>query len=162
MNRVTSFLALSAIVVAGAFAGTAAQASATNVTVNFKVQNADAAQSAIRSGSPSTYMSGLINPAAAILPGGYDPASGFAQFSAPAPLVGGSVRGSVAYANASDGVSNLCTFTITVTHPSQTIYNLHFGLVPSGPTLPPCSVPGDASNGNGTFTTTTYVLGWST
>ena len=51
MNRITSFLALSAIVVAGAFAGTAAQASA-NVNVNFKIHNGDgASNSMIRAGA---------------------------------------------------------------------------------------------------------------
>ena len=62
MNRITSFLALSAIVVAGAFAGTAAQASAANVNVDFKVHDADASASMIRSGAPSSGISGLISP----------------------------------------------------------------------------------------------------
>jgi len=160
MNRITSFLALSAIVVAGAFAGTAAQASASNVNVNFKVHNGDgSSQSMIRSGAPSSGISGLINPAASILPGGDDPSSGFAVFSLPAPNQGGSVQGSVSYANAIDGVSNLCTFTITVTHPSPNLFGLHFSAGPSGT---PCSVPGDATNANGQFTTTTYVLTWTT
>jgi hypothetical protein len=158
MNRITSFLALSAIVVAGAFAGTAAQASATNVNVNFKIHNADASTSMLRYGSIPTSISGLINPAASILPGGDDPASGFAVFSAPAPNVNGFVQASVAY-SASDGMSSLCTFSITVTHTALATYVLHFGVSPSSG---PCSVPGDATNSTGQFTSQTYVLNWST
>ena len=159
MNRITSFLALSAIVVAGAFAGTAGQASASNVNVNFKVHNADGlSQSMIRSGAPSSYMSGLINPAAAILPGGDDPASGFALFSAPAPPVNTSVFGSVSYANAIDGVSNLCTFTITVTR-NISSYTLGFSALNNASH---CTVPLTATNSNGQFTSTTYELDWST
>jgi len=159
MNRITSFLALSAIVVAGAFAGTAAQASAANVNVDFKVHNGDASASMIRSGSPSPYMSGLISPAASIPPGGDDPASGFAVLSAPVPNIHGSIQGSVAYANANDGVSNLCTFTITITRTAAASFLLHFSVAPSGT---PCSVPGDATNSDGQFTSLTYQLTWST
>ena len=82
MNRITSLLALSALVVAGAFAGTAAQASASNVNVDFNVVNGDGSASMIRIGQ-SSEISGLITPAAAILPGNTDPASGSALFSAP-------------------------------------------------------------------------------
>jgi hypothetical protein len=160
MNRITSFLALSAIVVAGAFAGTAAQASATNVTVDFKVHNGDASASTIRSGSPSSYMSGLTNPAASILPGGDDPSSGSAVFSAPAPNVGGFVQGNVTYVNASDGLSNACTFTITVSRPASSTYNLHFSVLPSGTS---CIVPAtDSQNNAGQFTGTVYTLTWKT
>ena len=158
MNRVTSFLALSAIVVAGAFAGTAAQASA-NVNVNFKVHNADASASMIRSGAPSSGISGLINPAAAILPGGDDPATGFALFSLPPPSVGNAVSGSVSYANASDGVSNICTFTITVTRTALSSYSLTFGV---GNNNSHCTVPsGTVNSSTGQFTSTTYELDWS-
>ena len=158
MNRVTSFLALSAIVVAGAFAGTAAQASATNVNVDFKVHNADASASMIRMGTTSSTISGLINPAASILPGGDDPASGFALFSAAAPNVGAFVQGTLSYANANDRISNECTFTITITHPSVNLYNLHFAVSPSSP----CDVPADVTSGAGQFTASTYVLNWRT
>lgn len=159
MKRITSFLALSAIVVAGAFAGTAAQASATNINVDFKVHNGDGlSQSMIRSGAPSAGISGLINPAASILPGGDDPASGFAVFSLPQPNVNDFVRGNVSYANAIDGVSNLCAFTITVTRTAPSAYTLHFSASPNSP----CSVPGNASNTDGQFTGSTYQLTWST
>ena len=159
MNRITSFLALSAIVVAGAFAGTAAQASA-NVNVQFKIHNADASASMIRSGAPSTGISGLINPPASISPGNDDPASGFAQFSLPNPNVNGVVHGSVSYANASDGLSNLCTFTITVTRSASTLYSLSFSAVNNASH---CSVPsGSVTNSDGQFTSTTYQLSWST
>ena len=157
MNRITSFLALSAIVVAGAFAGTVGQASA-NVTVDFKVHNGDASASMIRSGSVPTYMSGLISPAASIPPGGDDPATGFAVFSAPTPSVGSYVQASISYANALDGFSNKCTFTITVTRTGNAVYSLHFS--PGSGT--PCSVPGDANNSNGQFTSQVYTLTWST
>ncbi len=157
MNRITSVLALSAIVVAGAFAGTAAQASA---NVQFKVHNADSSASMIRSGAPSSGISGLISPAASILPGGDDPATGFALFSLPAPSVGSAVSGSVSYANASDGISNLCTFTITVQRGGLSSYALTFGLVNNGSH---CTVPsGTVNNSNGQFTSTTYELDWST
>jgi hypothetical protein len=159
MNRVTSFLALSAIVVAGAFAGTAAQASATNVNVNFKVHNGDgSSQSMIRSGAPSSGITGLINPAASILPGGDDPSSGNALFSLGGPDVNKYVQGTVGYANASDGVSNLCTFTITVTRTAFSAYTLHFSASPTSP----CSVPGNAYSTDGQFTGSTYQLTWST
>jgi hypothetical protein len=160
MNRVTSFLALSAIVVAGAFAGTAAQASA-GVSVDFKGHNADNSASMIRTSPLGTEISGLINPPAAIGPGGDDPSSGFAVFSAPTPAIGGNVHASVSYANAIDGVSNACTFTITVTRTALAAYTLHLSVGPSGT---PCSVPSgpDPTNANGQFTSQAYVLTWKT
>ncbi len=157
MNRITSFLALSAIVVAGAFAGTAAQASA-NVNVNFKVHNADLSASMIRSGAPSSGISGLISPAAAVLPGNDDPASGFASFSLPTPASGNAVSGSVSYANASGGISNLCTFTITVTRNALASYTLSFSVANN---TSHCTVPGSVTNANGQFTSATYELDWS-
>jgi len=160
MNRVTSFLALSAIVVAGAFAGTAAQASASNVNVQFKIHNGDGAStSMIRTAAPSSGITGLIDPAAAILAGNDDPASGFALFSLGAPGVHASVQGSVSYAKASDLVSNLCTFTITVTRNSFASYSAHFSV---GPTAGNCIAPGDVTNSDGQFTSTTYAFVWST
>jgi hypothetical protein len=160
MNRITSFLALSAIVVAGAFAGTAAQASAANVNVQFKVHNADTSASMIRSGAPSAGISSLISPAVSISPGNDDPASGFALFSLPAPAPGSSVSGSVSYASANDGVSNLCTFTITVTRNAFASYTLSFSVFNNASH---CSVPsGSVTNSTGQFTNTTYVLDWST
>jgi hypothetical protein len=157
MNRITSFLALSAIVVAGAFAGTAAQASAANVTVQFKVHNGDGSASAIRSGPMGTGMSGLINPAAAISPGADDPASGFALVSLSNPAVNTSVTSLVSYANAIDGVSNLCTFTITITRNASASYTLSFSV---SQTNASCSVPVNDTNSNGQFTSQTYPLTW--
>jgi hypothetical protein len=159
MNRITSLLALGALVVAGAFAGTAAQASASNVNVNFKVANGDASTSTIRTGQ-SSGISGLITPAAAILPGNSDPASGSAFFSAPMPLsVGSYVEGWVKYANAGDMSLNQCTFNIRVTRVSTLSLRLHFSITES-PT--DCSVPADVTNSDGQFTSTTYVLTWKT
>ena len=157
MNRVTSFLALSAIVVAGAFAGTATQASA-NLNVHFKVRDADTTASMIRSAAPSSGISGLINPAAAILPGSDDPATGFALFSLAPPNVNDSVQGTVSYANASDGVSNLCTFTITVTRTALSSYQLGFSVANNNSH---CAVPGGTvTSSTGQFTSTTYELDW--
>ena len=158
MNRITSFLALSAIVVAGAFSATAAQASANNVIVDFTVHNADSAESMIRSGSlPSTF-SGLITPPSAIGPGGDDPSSGYAQFIAPAPAVGHSVQGSLTYVDAN--LMNVgCTFTITVSRSAPNSYGLAFSVSNNGTH---CSVPAGGSNSDGLFTTSSYTLSWST
>ena len=76
MNRLSSLLALGAIVVAGAFAGTAAQASATP-SIAFNVYNDPGSSASMIRTNTSGNISGLITPPAAILPGGYDPASGF-------------------------------------------------------------------------------------
>jgi hypothetical protein len=157
MNRLGSFLALSAIVVAGAFAGTAAQASA-NVNVSFKIHNADASASMIRSGAPDTGITGLMSPAASILPGGDDPATGSALFSLGTPASGGEVHASVSYANASNGVDNLCTFTIKVSRSGLASYTLHFTADQHNTN---CSVPSDVTNATGQFTSTTYALNWS-
>ena len=157
MNRLGSFLALSAIVVAGAFAGTAAQASA-NVNVAFKIHNADPSASMIRSGAPDTGITGLISPAASVLAGGDDPASGSASFSLPAPTLGNDVHASVSYANASNGLDNLCTFTIKVSHTGPVSYTVHFSADQHSTN---CSVPSDVTNSTGQFTSTTYALNWS-
>jgi hypothetical protein len=157
MNRLGSFLALSAIVVAGAFAGTAAQASA-NVSAVFKIHNADASASMIRSGAADSGIAGLISPAASILAGGDDPASGSASFSLPTPLIGGEVHASVSYANASNGVDNLCTFTIKVSRTAFASYTLH---VSADQHNTNCGVPSDVTNSTGQFTATTYALNWS-
>jgi hypothetical protein len=156
MNRISSLLALGAIVVAGAFAGTAAQASASNVSVSFNVHNADASQSMIRTGSSSS-VSQLITPAAAILPGNYDPASGYGTFSAPAPSLGQHVDAYVQYANASDGLSNKCTFNMRITHVSLASFTLHLWVGESGTN---CSVPNDVTTSDGVFTGITFV--WKT
>ena len=160
MNRITSLLALGAFVVAGAFAGTAGQASASNVNVNFKIVNGDASTSMIRTGQ-SSGISGLITPAAAILPGYSDPASGSGSFSAPMPLhVGDYVEGWVKYANAGDTSLSQCTFDIRVTRVSTLSVRLHFSITEP---LTNCSVPtADVTNSDGQFTSTTYVLTWKT
>ena len=157
MNRITSILALGAFVVAGAFAGTAGQASASNVNVDFKVVNGDASTSMIRTGQ-SSGVSSFITPAASIAPGGSDPASGSGSYSAPMPLnVGDYVQGWVKYANASDTSLSQCTFNIRVTRVSTLSVRLHFSITES---LTNCSVPPDVTNSDGQFTSTTYVLTW--
>ena len=157
MNRITSFLALSAIVVAGAFAGTAAQASAANVNVDFKVHNADASASMIRSGAPSS------DDQRADQSGGGDLArrrrSGErvrAVLRCRAPAVGGSVSGSGSYANASDGVSNLCTFTITVTRTGAERRTSAF--LSRRRTARRAACRPTCTNSDGQFTSTTYAL----
>ena len=159
MNRITSLLALSALVVAGAFAGTAAQASASNVNADFNVVNGDGSASMIRIGQSSN-ISGLITPAAAILPGGTDPASGFALFSDSTPLLtGGHVDGWVEYANAGNTSQYVCTFTMRITRLGAASFRLHFSVSGLGMN---CSVPADVTNTDGQFTTTVYAVTWKT
>ncbi len=155
MNRITSFLALSAIVIAGAFAGTAAQASA-NVIVDFRVQNGDGSATMVRSGSLPPSFSGFTVPAPSVAPGGYDPATGFGRFTASTPAIYHFVQGSIAYADANNA-SSACTFSITVTRTGLNAYQLHFADSNSGTH---CSVPADASNSDGQFTGG-YTLLWS-
>jgi len=157
MNRLTKTLALAAGVIAGALSATAAQASAATFTVDFAAHNVDASASMIRATSPlPTGVSGLINPAAAISPGGYDPASGFATFSAALPTLGASAVAVLEYA-ALDG-SSPCTFTIRVSHDTNpSPYLVHFSVDSSK-----CSVPADVRSSNGQFTSQTYILNWGT
>jgi len=157
MNRLSSLLALGAIVVAGAFAGTAAQASATP-GIAFNVYNdLNSTASMIRT-STSGNISGLITPAAAILPGGYDPASGSARFTGTAlPSIGDHVDASVQYANAGSTSSNVCTFNMRITRLGLSSYKMHFWITEAGTN---CTAPADVTNSNGDFTGTTYTLTW--
>jgi hypothetical protein len=158
MNRLSSLLALGAIVVAGAFAGTAAQASA-NPKIAFNVYNGDASASMIRTSS-SANVSGLITPFAAVSPGGYDPAAGFALFTGTALLINGDhTDGSVQYANAGNTSSNVCTFNMRVTRLGATSYKMHIWITETGTN---CTVPADVTNSNGDFSGTTYTLVWKT
>jgi hypothetical protein len=160
MNRLTKTLALAAGVIAGALGATAAQASAANFNVNFALHNLDASASMIRVTSPlPSGVSGLIDPAAAISPGGYDPATGNAVFSRALPALFTSIQTTLKYANASDGISNPCTFTIQVSkdlNPSP--YLLHFSVDDTTH----CSVPADVRSSTGQFPSQTYVLNWAT
>lgn len=158
MNRLKSLLAVGALTLAGALGATVAQASAANVNVNLVAYNADASLSMIRTSSLSSGLSGFINPASAISPGAYDPSSGNALFSAPAPLVGGFVTSSVTYANASNTSLNICTFTIKLTRVSSASYKLHIEVTGQGMS---CSAPGDQTNNDGQFTSTNYTLTWT-
>jgi len=158
MNRVKVLSALAALAVGGALAANTAPASASpNFNVWFAVQNNDASASMIRTSGIPSGVSGLISPAAAVPPGGTDPASGHATFSLPYPGVGHSSSASLSYANAS-GLTSSCSYTIKVTENSATSFTLHF--TTSDATR--CSVPADASNGDGQFTTQTYILNWQT
>ena len=159
MNRLSSLLALGAIVVAGAFAGTAAQASATP-SIAFNVHNnPGSSASMIRTGS-SGNISGLITPPAPILPGGYDPATGSGLFTGNALSSNGDhTDGFVQYANASNTLLNVCTFNMRITRLSATSYKMHIWITETGTN---CTVPGDVTNSNGDFTGTTYTFFWST
>jgi hypothetical protein len=158
MNRLTKTLALAAGVVAGALGATAAQASAANFNVNFGFHNLDVSASMIRVTSPlPSGVSGLIDPASAISPGGYDPATGNAVFSLGLPSQGNSAQVTLQYANSGD-LSAACNFTIKVSHDlNPTPYLLHFSVDSNK-----CSVPGDVRSSNGQFTSQTYILTWAT
>jgi len=158
MNRLSSLLALGAIVVAGAFAGTAAQASA-NPSIAFNVHNADSSASMVRTSTTSN-ISGITTPPAAILAGGYDPASGYALFTGTALAhIGDSVSASVQYANAGNTSFNVCTFNMQITRLGASSYKAHYWISEFGTN---CTVPSDLTNSNGDFTGTTYTLGWKT
>ncbi|MDP9105740.1 MAG: hypothetical protein M3N49_07385 [Candidatus Eremiobacteraeota bacterium] len=158
MNRLSSLLALGAIVVAGAFAGAAAQASATP-SIAFNVNNADSSTSMIRT-SASGNISGLITPPAAILAGSDDPATGAALFTGAALLRNGDhTEASVHYANAGNTSANVCSFNMQITRITASSYKAHFW-ISEGVTN--CTVPADVTNSNGDFTGTTYTLVWKT
>lgn len=158
MNRITKTLALAAVVLAGAFGATAAQASAANYAVDFKVQNNDTSASMIRTTSPlPTGVSGLINPPSAIAPGGSDPSSGAAVWTGLLPSLNHSVSVTFTYARASDNGAQ-CTFAMKITHDTNVNpYLLEFSVVPSSP----CSVPSSVRSSDGQFTAQTYVLSWT-
>jgi hypothetical protein len=159
MNRLTKTLALAAVVLAGAFGATAAQASAANFTVDFKVQNNDTSSiSMIRvTTSLPTTVTGLINPASAISAGNADPSSGNAQWSDALPALGHSTSVSLVYGRASDQGAQ-CTFTMTVSHDSNLLpYLLSFTASPN----PPCTAPASVRSSNGVYTNQIYALGWA-
>jgi hypothetical protein len=157
MHPLTKTLALAAVVLAGAFGATAAQASAANFTVDFKVQNNDSSVSMIRVTTPlPSSITGLINPPAPISAGGSDPSSGYAQWSDTLPALGHSTSVSLTYARASDGGAP-CQFTMTVSRDANpNPYLLSFAVAPTSP----CTVPSSVRTNNGVFTAQTYSLGW--
>ncbi|MDB5028125.1 MAG: hypothetical protein JWO66_1814, partial [Candidatus Eremiobacteraeota bacterium] len=158
MNHLTKALALAAITLAGALGLTTAQASAANFNVNFAIKNADSSASMIRVGSLPAGVTGLIVPAAAISAGGFDPSTGNAVYSAVLPVLGREAHVSLTYANASDGLSNQCTFTIQVKHDANVLpYLLHFSNVG----MSSCTVPADVRTVDGQFTSATYTLNWT-
>jgi hypothetical protein len=157
MIRLAKFLALAGLTLGGAFLTTAAQASAANFTVDFAIYDADSTYNMIRQTSPlPTGVSGLINPASAISPGGYDPASGsVATFTGPLPTSGHPAQASLVYSKDTDS-TDACTFTVTVSYVGgPTPYELQFSASPSR-----CTVPGSVYSTNGQFTSTTYLLDW--
>ena len=157
MNRVKVVSALAALAVGGALAANTAPAAAyTTFSVSFAIKDNDSTYDMIRTSGIPTGVTGLLSPAAAISAGSTDPASGFATFSLPYPGLGRSASASLSYAKASDQTS-ACSYTIKVSENSSgTLFTLHFDTSDSVR----CSVPGDVSNGNGQFTTQTYILNW--
>lgn len=155
MNRITKTLALAAVVLAGAFGATAAQASAANFNVDFKVVNGDSV-SMIRITDPlPSGISGVTNPPSAITAS--DPPSGNAVWSGVLPGLNTSTSVSLTYGRASDNGAQ-CTFTMKITHDSNANpYLLQFSVSPTSP----CSV-GTTSvrTSDGQFTAQTYVLNW--
>jgi hypothetical protein len=157
MNRITKTLALAAVVLAGAFGATAAQASATTFKVDFAVHDADSTVSMIRITDPlPTGISGLISPPSAIVAGASDPATGNAVWSGTAPGLGSSISVSLTYGRASDSGAQ-CTFTMKITHDGNSNpYLLQFSVNPTSP----CSVPASVRTSDAQFTAQTYVLNW--
>ena len=158
MNRLTKTLALAAVVLAGAFGATAAQASAANFNVNFAVRDADASASMLRLTDPlPSSVTGLIKPPAAITAGGSDPATGNALWSGVLPTLGNSASVSFTYGRASDHGAQ-CTFTMKISHDANANpYLLELSVLPSSS----CSVStSSARSSDGQFTGTTYGLIW--
>lgn len=157
MNRITKTLALAAVVLAGAFGATAAQASAANFNVDFKVHNGDSTYSMIRETTPlPTGISGLINPPSAIAPGGDDPGTGNAVWTGSLPNLNQSVSVNFGYGRSLDNGAQ-CTFTMKITRDSNpSPYLLQLSASNSA-----CSVsPSSARSADGQFTSTTAVLNW--
>jgi hypothetical protein len=156
MNRLTKTLALAAVVLAGAFGATAAQASAANFNVDFAVQNTDTSVSMIRVTNPvPSGITNLITPPSAIAAGSSDPATGNAVWSAGLPGFGSSVTATLVYGRASDRGAQ-CTFTMKITHDSNANpYLLELSA------SSPCSVStASARTSDGQFTAQTYLLNW--
>jgi len=158
MNRITKTLALAAVVLAGAFGATAAQASAANFNVDFKVYN-DASVSMIRITDPlPSTVTGLIAPPSPIAAGSYDPASGNAVWSDQLPGLGHSATVNLTYGRASDGQAQ-CTFTMKITHDSNSNPYL---LQLSATSTSPCTVSTSSVRTiDGQFTAQPSVLNWN-
>jgi hypothetical protein len=159
MNRPIKALALAAFVLAGVVGATTAQASAANFTIDFNMKNTDThSLSMIRTSSLPSRITGLSAPAATISPGNYDPNTGNATYSDQLPALNNSVSADVTYAQASDGVSNPCTFTITVKRDSN---SQPFLVTFSNHGVSRCIVPGPARSSSGAFSGT-FTLSWAT
>jgi hypothetical protein len=156
MINPTKALALAAFALAGAFLGTAAQASAANFNVSFAIKNNDASLSMIRTSSVPVGVTGLPNPSVSIAPGGSESGT----WSATLPALHASAQILLTYAQASDGVSSPCSFTVKISHDTNVQpYLLEFSNN-GGPSR--CSVPASARTSDGQFTSQTYTMGWST
>ena len=158
MNRPFKALAIATFALAGALGATAVQASAANFNVNFAIKNADPSASMIRTSALPSTVTGLINPASAISPAGLDPATGNAVYSDALPAnVGEFKQVQLTYANALDGISNPCTFTLKVSKDTNAQpYLLH--MAANGGS---CAAPGDVRTSNGQFTAQVYTPSWA-
>lgn len=154
MNRLIKTLALAAFGLAGAFAATTAQASATNFNVSFLVHNGDPSVSMQRVTDPMPTTITGIGSVAAIPPGGNDPSTGNATYSDTLPTLNQTKSVSFVYGQSGGGAN--CTFTIAVSRDSNVQpYLLHFSTDASA-----CTVPGDVRSSNGQFTSQVYQLTW--
>ncbi|GEM_PF-2457236 len=158
MNRPFKALALAAFALAGILGATAGQASAANFNVNFAIKNADPSASMQRVSSLPATITGLPNPAGAVGAGALDPSSGHAVYSDTLPIFGGTPKSvSLVYANALDGVSNQCTFTLKVSKDSNVLpYLLHMTATGGS-----CAAPADARTIDGQFTSQVYTFTWA-
>ena len=161
MNRSIKALALAAFALAAALGATTAQASAANFSVSFKVKNDDPTStiSMIRTSALPSTVTGLINPAASIASMAFDPNSGSASYIDSLPGLGSTTHVDLVYADASNGVSSACTFTITVGRDGNVLQPYYVTF--SNHTTSRCVVPGDARSSNGVFAGT-FTLSWKT
>ena len=157
MNRPLKALAIATFALAGALGATAVQASAANFNVDFAIKNADPSASMIRVGSLPSTISGLPNPAVAVGPGGLDPATANAVYSDALPGLNQFKSVSLTYANASDRISNPCTFTFKVSKDGGMLpYLLHITADHTS-----CTAPADVRTSDGQFTASVYVPTWA-
>jgi hypothetical protein len=159
MNRPIKALALAAFALAAALGATATQASAANFTVNFKIKDADPALSMIRTSSLPSTVTGM-GAATSVASLAFDPSTGNGTYSDLLPALNQSAHVDITYAQASDGISNPCTFTITVSHDSNVLqpYLVQFSRTAGTNCVVPTSTP---RSSNGVFSGT-YELDWST
>ena len=153
MNNLVKTLAIAAFAAAGAFGVTTAQASASNFNVSFAVQNNDASNNMIVSGTIPSTVTGLST--SAISPGANNPASGHATYSDLLPI---GLAKSVSLTFQAQNGGGACTFTLAVSKDNNPLgaYLLHF----SSDAPSRCTAPADVHSSTGQFTSQTYILSW--